>query len=337
MKKSLFPIIALAALLTGCGATKATETTVEKKPLVKLEKAVVEPIEQQAQFTGTIDPFLLNNISPSLGLRIDKIHVDVGDRVSKGQLLVEMDKRQYLQAAVQLSNIETDYLRMQRLYEEGGISKQQLEQLQTQLQVSKHATENLRENADLISPIQGVITERVYDPGDVYSVSAGKILTVMQLDKVKVKVNVSEQYYPQVTVGMPVDITLDIYPDVKFEGKISLIYPSLDASTHTFPVEITIANGNMKLRPGMFCRVTLNFGKADRVLVNDVAVQKQIGTNERYVFTVDENNKVERHTVAIGRVLGNKYEIISGVKGGDNVVVAGMAKLLDGTQVEIAK
>lgn len=335
MKRSFLGVLALALMMTGCGP-KAAPDTAAKKALVKVATAVESDVEQQAQFTGTIEPFLLNNISPSLGLRIDKIYVDVGDRVSKGQLLVEMDKRQYLQAAVQLSNLEVDYLRTERLFQEGGVSKQQLDQLETQLAVSKHAADNLRENADLVSPISGVITERAYDPGDVYAVSSGKILTVMQLDRVKVKVNVSEQYFPQVKHGMPVDIALDVYPGVTFDGKVTLVYPALDGATRTFTVEITIPNANAKLRPGMFSRVTLNFGKLLHVLVPDVAVQKQIGTNERYVFVV-KDGKVDRRIVTLGRVLGTDYEILSGVNNGDVVVTAGAQKLIDGSEVEITK
>lgn len=333
MKRSFLWILPL--VLVGCGP-KAAPDTAAKKALVKVTTSVERDVEQQAQFTGTIEPFLLNNISPSLGLRIDKIYVDVGDRVSKGQLLVEMDKRQYLQAAVQLSNLEVDYLRTERLFQEGGVSKQQLDQLETQLAVSKHAADNLRENADLISPISGVITERAYDPGDVYAVSSGKILTVMQLDRVKVKVNVSEQYFPQVKEGMPVDIALDVYPGVTFDGKVTLVYPALDGATRTFTIEITIPNANGKLRPGMFSRVTLNFGKLLHVLVPDVAVQKQIGTNERYVFVV-KDGKVDRRIVTLGRVLGTDYEILSGVNNGDVVVTAGAQKLIDGSEVEITK
>lgn len=336
MKKSVIGILAALVTLSGCGP-EVKQQEQEKKPPVKVATAAAQSIEQQADFTGNIEPFLLNNISPSLGLRIDKIHVDVGDRVSKGQLLVEMDKRQYLQAAVQLSNIQTDYLRTEKLYQEGGVSKQQLDQLETQLTVSKHATENLRENADLESPINGIITERSYDPGDVYSVQSGKILTVMQLDRVKIHVNVSELYFPLVKVGMPVDIKLDVYPSESFQGKVSLVYPALDAATRTFTIEITIPNTGGKLRPGMFSRVTLNLGQANHVMVPDIAVQKQIGTNERYVFVVDANNKVARRTVTVGRVIGNDYEILSGINDADVVVIAGAQKLLDGTEVEITK
>lgn len=338
MNKSIISVFAIALLLGGCTAKGNVKESADaaKVPAVKLAESYKAPVMQQAEFTGTIEPYALNNISPSLGLRIDKIYVEVGDKVKKGQRLVEMDKRQYLQAAVQLSNLETDFVRYKKLYEEGGVSKQQLDQMETQLSVSQHAVDNLKENTDLESPITGVVTERSYDPGDVYSPATGRILTVMQIDKVKVQINVSEQYFPSVKLGMPVDISLEVYPGKTFTGKVSLIYPALDPATRTFTTEITIPNPSAELRPGMFSRVMLKFGAAERVLVPDVAVQKQIGTNERYVFVYNSaDGTVDRRRVTLGRVVGKELEIVGGVEAGDQVVVAGAQKLMDKAKVEI--
>lgn len=336
MKKIILASIAVAAFMVGCGS-ETTSTAVTKVPLVKTAIVHASDVAQRAEFTGTIEANIQNNISPSLGLRIDAIHVEVGDRVKKGQLLVEMDKRQYLQSAVQLSNLEADFLRMSKLFEDGGLSRQQLDQMETQLKVSRHATENLRENADLISPISGVVTERVYDPGDMYSPTTGKILTVMQIDKVKVLASVPERYFPAVKVGMPVDVKLEIYPDQMFEGKVSLIHPAIDAATRTFQVEVTINNPSLKLRPGMMCKATFGFGTAHNVLVPDISVLKQSGSSERYVFVVKPDSTVSRRVVEIGRLVGTNYEVVSGVSDGETVVTAGMQKLLDGEKVSVVK
>lgn len=339
-KQSFFGALALAFVLVSCGSAGSEENsaakTAEKKPLVKVEMSTFSPVEQIVSFTGSILPFAQNNISPSMGLRIEKIHFDVGDKVRKGQLLVEMDKSQYLQSAVQTATLETDYIRMKNLFAEGGVSKQQLDQLETQLEVSKHATSNLKENSDLISPISGMVTDRTYDPGDIYSSATGRILTIMQVDRVKVQASISEQYFTQVKLGMPVNVRLDIYPDKTFDGKVSLIYPALDAATRTFTIEVTIDNSASQLRPGMFCRVTLNLGKVDRVLVPDIAVQKQVGTNQRYIFTVSDG-VANRQVVTLGQIVGKSYEILTGAEQGQQVIVAGGSKLLDGQQVEIVK
>jgi RND family efflux transporter MFP subunit len=332
-------LAALAFLAVGCGSRgKTTETAVaeeEKKPLVKVYTAALETVAQTEEFSGTILPFTENNITPSMGLRIEKILADVGDRVSQGQVLVELDRSSLLQSQVQLENLKTDLERFQTLYNAGGVAKQQLDQLTTQVQAAQVAYDNLLANTVLRSPVTGTVTARNYDPGDLYG-SKGAILTVMQIDRVKVQVNVSEGYYPQVKVGMPVEVRLDVYPQETFAGQVSLIYPAVDAMTRTFTTEITIPNGDRKLRPGMFSRVSLNFGSAEQVVVPDVAVQKQAGTNERFGFVV-ENGKAVRRTFTVGRQTDSRVVILSGISAGERVVVAGGQKLLDGTEVDITQ
>ncbi|MBE9488588.1 MAG: efflux RND transporter periplasmic adaptor subunit [Bacteroidetes bacterium] len=336
MKKILTSIFLAVLVLCSCTSKNAKKGEKSTKTLVKVEIAQKEKVNQLADFTGTIRPFYVNKISSSMGLRIEHINVEVGDKVKKGELLVKMDKRQYLQASIQLSNLEIDFSRIEKLYEEGGASKQQLDQLKTQLDVARHALNNLKENVDLVSPINGVVTERMYDEGDLYSPSVGRILTVMQMNKVKVRVNVSEEYFPRVKMGMPVNIHLEVYPNKIFKGNVTLIYPALDATTRTFMVEITIPNKSLTLRPGMYSRVSLNFGNIERILIPDVAVQKQIGSNEHYSFVI-KDSIAERRVIKRGRIVGDKIEILSGINEGESVVIAGGQRLLDKGEVTIIK
>ncbi|MBQ4279004.1 MAG: efflux RND transporter periplasmic adaptor subunit [Rikenellaceae bacterium] len=325
--------------LAGCKSRNQQAATGQvQKILVKTAPAHTAEIERIAEFTGTIEPDKQNNICPSTPVRIDEILVEVGDRVKKGQLLVKMDQTQYRQNAVQLANLETDFQRLKTVYEAGGASKQQVDQAETQIAVLREATANLKENIELRSPIDGVVTGRYYDAGDMFSLSPVDgvvgVLTVMQINPLKVIVHVSEQYFPEVKLGMPVDLLVDIYPDRTFNGKVSLIYPAIDASTRTFPVEVSIPNASGTLRPGMYARATLNLGKDTGVVVSDLAVQKQIGTNEKFVYVVKDST-AERRTVTTGRQIGNEVHILSGVDSGDQVVTAGITRLSDGAPVEV--
>jgi RND family efflux transporter MFP subunit len=214
----------------------------------------------------------------------------------------------------------------------GGIAQQQVDQIKTQIDVLQTAIKNIQDNTQLLSPISGVVTDRNYDNGDVFAQKP--ILTVQQLNPLKAIVYVSESYFSQVKLGMPVDIHLDVYENEIFTGKVTLIYPTIDAATHTFGVQITINNSNMKVRPGMYGRVTLNLGTGQSVLVPDVAVQKQSGANDKYVFVI-ENGKSRYRKVDLGQHLGDTYEILSGVNAGDEIVIAGHTRLNDGTEIEI--
>ncbi len=332
--------VAIAALgvLSGC---KPKEQVAVKSSKVLVTTSVAEKatIDRTIEFTGNIEPFVQNNIAPSMAVRIEKVLVDVGDKVRKGQLLVVMDDTEYGKLAVQLAQAEIDCARLKNVYEAGGIAKKDLDEAVTQLEVLRKATKNLYDNIELRSPIDGVITARYYDPGDLFSMSpkggssVAAILTVMQMTKLKVMVGVSEQYFREIKLGMPVDINVDLFPDKHFDGKVSLIYPSISTQTRTFTVEVSIPNASLTLRPGMFSRTSINLGKKTGIMVEDLAVQKQIGTNEKYVYIV-KDGKAERHTVTVGTQVGKKVDILSGVNDGDEVVISGVSKLSDGVEVE---
>ena len=132
------------------------------------------------------------------------------------------------------------------------------------------------------------------------------------------------------------NVKLDVYGDEAFEGKISLIYPTIDPSTRTFQVEIQLPNQNQKVRPGMFARASLNFGTEENVVVPDLAIVKQAGAGDRYVY-VYKDGKVTYNKVELGRRMGTEYELKSGVPNNSQVVIAGQTRLINGTEVEVEK
>ena len=327
------PFVA-AIFLISCGGSgqSASESETSQKTKVRVEEVSLVPVDQISTFTATVEADKVNNIAPAMGGRIRQIYVDVGSYVKKGQVLVAMDAATFSQQETQVATLRRDYERYRELYEVGGISKQQLDQAKTQLDVAETAMENLSENTRLISPLSGVVTARNYDPGDV--AMQLPILTIESMNPVKVTLNVSERYYSQVSIGMPVEVQADALGDEVFEGKISLIYPTIDPMSHTFTVEETVPNSNQKLRPGMFSRVKMNFGSNDRPLLSDRAVLKQVGSNDRYVF-VEENGKAVYTLVQLGVRIDDKYEILSGLNAGDKVIIHGNTNLIDGSEVEV--
>ena len=341
MKKS-FQMAALlvAAMLGSCsgGEEKKAETTaaetVIEKPTVKLATVTSREVEQIGEFTATVEAEAKNNIAPTSPGRISKIFVEVGDHVRKGQKLVQMDAANLTQLKLQLDNQETEFKRVDELYKVGGASKAEWDAAKTNLDVRRSSYENLLENTQLVSPLTGVVTARNFDNGDLYTSTQMPVLVVEQIAPVKLMVNVSEPNFPKVSKGMPVKVKLDVYEGEEFEGKVSLVYPTIDAATHTFPVEITLANANQRVRPGMFARVTMNFGSKNHVVVPDMAVVKRAGSGDRYVY-VYNNGKVSYNKVELGRRMGTEYELISGVDNNSQVVIAGQNRLADDVEVEV--
>ena len=338
MKKGIQLVaLLLAAFMGSCTGGKdkaAVVAQADEKPIVKLADVKSRPVDQIQDYTATVEAEVKNNIAPSSPVRIDRILVEVGDRVSKGQKLVQMDAANLKQTKLQLDNQKIEFNRIDELYKVGGASKSEWDAAKMQLDVKQTAYDNLVENTFLLSPINGVITARNYDNGDMYS-GGSPVLVVEQITPVKLLINVSETYFTKVKKGTPVDVKLDVYGDEVFTGTINLIYPTIDATTRTFQVEIRLDNKDQRVRPGMFARATLNFGTADNVVVPDLAIVKQAGSGDRYVY-VYKDGKVTYNKVELGRRMGAEYELISGVPDNSRVVIAGQTKLVNGMEVEIA-
>ena len=316
------------------GAEAATETVAEvAKPKVTTAQVHIQDVDQQSVFTGNVEGYAVNNITPQQPRRITRLLVDVGDHVKKGQLVAELDNSALAQAKAQYENNKANFERSDELYKFGGESKANWQAMQTAYEVSKSTYENMLENTTLVSPISGVVTARNYDVGDM---AAGMpIFVVQRINPVKIMISVSESLYTYVKKGMAVEVELDALPEQKFSAKVSRITPSIDASTRTFPVELTLANDKELVKPGMYARVTMNYGTRKNIVVPDVAVVKQLGSGNRYIYVYNQDGTVAYKKVELGRRFGDKYEILSGIADGDVVVTSGQVALKDGIAVEV--
>ena len=337
-QKNFLKFMPLAALLTlsscGGGIDKSEQQIGNIRRSVTVEEIKMVPVDQNSSFTATVEAKTTNHITPAMGGRIRVIHVDVGSRVSKGQTVVTMDAANYSQQETQLATLKRDYERYRELYEVGGVSRQQLDQLKTQLDVAQSALNTIGENTGLVSPISGIVTARNYDPGDM---AAGiPILTIESINPVKIIINVSESFYSRVSQGMSATVVVDALNGESFEGKVSLIHPTLNPVSRTFPIEIEVTNNDQRLRPGMFSRVTLNFGTNERPVITDMAVLKQTGSNDRYVF-LEKDGKAVYTKVELGVRIDDKYEIVSGLQVGDRVIVQGNSGLIEGAAVNVIR
>ena len=308
-----------------------------KLPVIEVAEVFSREVSQETVFTGTVEADVVNNIAPQQPSRIKTIKVEVGDHVKAGDVLVTLDKSSLEQTKVQLENAKDEYERTDKLYKAGGASKSEWDARRMQYEMTQTIYNNLVENTTLISPISGIVTARNYDEGDMYS-GAQPVLVVAQIKPVKIKINVSEALFSKVKLGMPVYVALDAYGKETFEGKVSLIYPTVNAATHTFQVEVSLPNNNERVRPGMFARVTLPYAKRDNVVVPDRAVQKLMGSGDRYVFVYNPADSTIRYSkVELGRRMGAEFEILSGVESGEIVVTTGHLRLTDGCKAAVVK
>jgi len=281
--------------------------------------------------------------APAATGRIEKIYVEVGDRIKKGQLLVEMDKTNLIQAETQLKNLETEYNRAVQLNKTGSISKQAYDAAVTQYEVAKSNVAFLKENTRMEAPFDGIVTGKYFEDKELYTggsfggATKPSVIAIEKINPVKAYVNLSEQYYLTVKPGTKVQLKSNIYPDRVFEGTVSIVYPSIDPASRTFTVEVKIPNSDEALRPGMYGTINFFIGNTETVVAPAIAVLKLQGSNDRYVF-LNKDGKAKRVAVKLGRRFEDQVELISNdIHEGDELVVVGQGRLVDGSPISITK
>jgi len=348
MKRFFSVLILVSVFFAACNNDKTKETkdvnvdtTVYGVKTIELEKQMVA---QKIEFTASLLAFEEIHYAPASPGRIEEIRVEVGSRVRKGDVIARMDRTQLINATEQLQSAQSNFQRMDTLHKLHSISEQQWEASKTAYEVAKTNVEFLQRNTTLVSPINGIVTGKYFESGELYSgapnTSAGKaaIVTLMQINPLKAKINISERYYPLLKQGMKAGVVVDIYPDKIIQGVVYRIYPTVSSDTRTFPVELTIPNSDEKLRPGMFARVSLDLGETNALVVPAVAVTKQEGTNNHFVFVANSDNTAHKVLVEIGTRFDDKLEIVSdSIREGSKIIIAGQNKLLNGSKIKIVK
>ena len=333
---------AMLLLMTACGGNGGNQaeqnaSSAPAEPVRKVEVmvATVSNVPQETSYSSTVEAYATNNIMPQQGGRIRKINVEVGDYVTKGQVLAEMDRLQLDQLKLQIQNDELEYARLKSLFEEGAVSQSDFEAAELGYKVRRTNYDNLEENTILRSPLNGFVTARNFDAGDMFSMTA-PLFTVQQVTPVKLLVGISESEYTLVKKGDEVTLTVDALPGRVFKGRVGRLYPTINPSTHTFQAEVTVPNTDRILRPGMYARVTVCYGVNRSIVLPDQCFYKQEGAGQRYLFKLSEDRKtVSMVPVTLGRHIGSTYEVLSGIAEGETLVVKGLAGLKDGSQVEI--
>ncbi len=350
--RTISAIMIFGLLIAACSSKDKNKATTPAVPVTVTEKAAIPikvmtlsktKIARTIDYTATILPFEEVNMAPSTPGRIEKIYVEVGDRINKGESLFLMDRTQLFQLKLQLSNLEKDLNRIDTLLKSGSAKQQQFDQMKTQYDITKTNVDFMEQNTLLKAPFNGIVTGKYFEDGEIYSGSpttqSGRsaVVTVQQVNPLKVDVSISEQYFPLIKKGMKANISADVYKDEVFTGSVYRISPTINSATRSFITEVELPNRNDLLKPGMFVRVSMDLGEVETFVVPANTVLVQEGTNLRYVF-IESNKLANRIEVIIGKRFDDQLEIIStGIKEGDMLVTQGQARLINGDKIEIVK
>ena len=336
MKKIVF-LFAAAVCLISCGKKDAQTTQQEAERVEVVSTITLQEKEIERVFTVStnLQGYLTQNVAPSLTGKIEHIFVEVGDEVKAGDMLVRMDQTQYLTQKIQLANLETEMGRLEALLETGSVSQQTYDQTKVGYDQLKQNLAFLEQNTYVKAPFDGVISAKTYEDGELYG--GQPIVVLTQVKKLKALIAVPETYYPLIKEGMRLTVKSEVYPEETFPATIEVVYPTIDAASHTFQCKIVIPNASEKLRAGMYVTTTLGLGKENTIVVPYQSVEKLIGSNERYVF-INENGYAKRVSVKLGQRFDENIEIIAPeIKAGVEYISVGQHKLVDGVKIEVKK
>jgi RND family efflux transporter MFP subunit len=311
---------------------------------VKIDTVKTEEVTLDFVSNGNFEPVQELKFSAEKSGKITKILVKEGDYVSVGQTLavVRSDivnvSAQNANAVYQ--NAVNDYSRFENAFKTGGVTKQQLDQAKLAMVNAKSQLTQANINVGdtrIKAPISGYINAKYVEVGSIISATpATQLFDIVNVSKLKLKVNVSESQVASLKVGSKINVTASVYPDETFSGKITFIAAKADERLN-FPVEIEISNNaSAALKAGMYgtAEFASNQQKRSLKVVPRNAFVGSVSSNQIFVI---ENGTAKLKKVTAGRIIGDKVEILDGLNDGENVIVTGQINLQDGTKVEVIK
>ena len=337
--KKIALMMACAAIVFAAGCKPQTEekaAAAERRELVETTILKPQQVERTLDLSTVLQGYQKMSVAPSVTGHIEHIYVEVGARVARGQNLVRMDQQQYNTSKLSYANLELELSRMDALIGSGAVSQQTYDKTKLSYDQTKENLVFLEANTFVKAEFGGVISAKNYEDGELYN-GQQPILELTQLNVLKALVSIPETYYPMVKAGMKVDIKSDIYPEETFPATVEVVYPTVDAASHTFSAKVRIPNGGEKLRPGMYVHTSLALGQDTALLVPYQSVQKMVGTNERYIY-FNEDGVAKRVFVTVGQRFDDQIEVLAEeIAEGVEVVTTGAEKLVDGSKLNVSK
>jgi membrane fusion protein (multidrug efflux system) len=311
-------------------------------PLVRLEQPHRETVINALQFTGDVVAIQQAGIFSKVSGNLDRVYADMGMRAQRGQLLALIDTtelhQQFQQAEATSENARLTFRRTKDLFAQHLVSQQDLDNSEATMKVTAAVFEAAKTRlsyARITAPFAGTVTKRYLDPGALVTPNNSTLFTLMDLDQMKIIVNVLEKDIPRIAVGKAAIISVDAFPDIKFEGKITRLSEAVDPGTRTMAVEIDIPNRGHTLKPGMFANVTLVVEEhRDAVTVPTVALLKD---DKGYFLYTAARDTARRVRVTLGWEQGERTEIRTGLDDAQAIITTGQQFVKDGGPVTVQR
>ena len=346
-KRIMLSTSLIALLATGCSQSGSGDVASSTNTAVKV--TVAESVEKayspELNYTGTAEAGKAVNLGSAIPGRIEKINYRKGSFVPKGAVIAELSDEMLIQAEIELNAIKKDYERVSRLKEKGSMSIIDYDHIKAKYEATQSKVDMLKKNTSITAPFGGVLVDIMVNEGENFSFvpslsddmkMRSGIATLMQLNPLKVSIEVNEKELNAINNGQSVDVHFDAYPEETFQGKVTFISPILSTMSRTSTVEIEVPNSGTRLKPGMYCRTSIELAEATGVFVPMNAIYRQQGTGENFIFVVKADNTVDRISVTRGETVGTSVHIPE-LSAGTTVVIDGKNKLEQGSKIEVVR
>jgi len=328
----VFIVIALAVII-GCDGKSGSSGTILKDDIVvKAAKPDVRDIEEYVEFSGRLEGVRDVMIFPQIPGTIDRIYVELGDKVPSGKLLVSMNDETLKQVRAQYDAAKQTFERMKILYNDSLIAPQSYDQAKAGFEAARAGYNKILENTELRAPFAGIIVGKYYDVDDVYSPGMRGILRLAVTDKLKLPVTLAGKDFGRVREGMLVKVTTEVAPDTVFDGTLKNISPGADPITGLFNAEIALDNSGNELPVGVYVQTKIIVLKHEDAII----IPRSAVITDSVVFVFD-GGKVQRKVIQPGIFRADSVEILSGITADDIVVYDGALGLRDGAKVVVYK
>ena len=340
MKKVLYSVVILGLMLS-CSRTKTPVQNQEKLIAVKTAKVLPAESSYELRYSGTIEASQTIPLTFQSTGTVEKIYVEVGDFVKKGQLLASIDKSDmqniYNLTLAKYQQAKDAYDRLKSVHDQGSLPEIKWVEMETNLEQAKASLELSKNNLDkcnMYSPVDGVIGRRNIEPGQSAISTNLSPIELVKIETVFVKVSIPENEISKIKKGQKTTFKVSALDGKGFEGIVTNVSPVADAISRTYTAKITVKNPEYELKPGMVCDVTLNLNRdAVSLVVPYKAVSKDSYGNT-YVFAVSVDGKsVKKMNITTGNYNGSGIEVLSGLVKDQLVVCEGCEKLSDNSLI----
>ena len=340
--KRLLLLCCCLALVSACGEKPERESARERpaarEHLVEVETVRRELISTAHERTGSLRARRTVRIHNQEEGRITSVPFYEGDRVKRGDILIQLEdnllRAELDKARATARQARVDRERLEGLVRKKAASKDELTRAKTALDVANAELRVLQTRLEFTrikAPFDGVISERLIEPGDV-AASNSHLLTVSDPTSLVTEIHVSELLLPHLRTGDPAQVRIDALGRTSFTARILRIHPELDPVTRQGTVEVTLEPVPKGARAGQFARVTLETARVERILIPFAALKRD--REGAFVYRLDDSNKVQRAAVRSGIRIGNKIEILQGLEAGERIVSRGFLGLSEDKTVK---